>query len=58
VEYGVEIAELGKSIQRNVKQTVERMTGLEVVEVNINVNDVYLPTDDAEHEQEIPSRVS
>ena len=58
MEYGVEIAELGKSIQRNVKQTVERMTGLEVVEVNINVNDVYLPTDDAEHEQEIPSRVS
>ena len=58
VEYGVEIAELGKSIQRNVKQTVERMTGLEVVEVNINVNDVYLPTDDAQQEQDIPSRVS
>jgi len=34
------------------------MTGLEVVEVNINVNDVYLPTDDAQQEQDIPSRVS
>jgi uncharacterized alkaline shock family protein YloU len=46
VEYGVSIAELGRSIQRNVKQAVERMTGLRVVEVNIAVDDVYLPTDD------------
>jgi uncharacterized alkaline shock family protein YloU len=45
VEYGVSIAELGRSIQRNVKQSVERMTGLHVVEVNIAVDDVYLPTD-------------
>jgi uncharacterized alkaline shock family protein YloU len=46
VDYGVGIAELGRSIQRNVKQTVERMTGLRVVEVNIAVDDVYLPDDD------------
>jgi len=46
VEYGVAIAELGRSIQRNVKQAVERMTGLRVVEVNIAVDDVYLPTGD------------
>jgi uncharacterized alkaline shock family protein YloU len=45
VEYGVSIAELGRNIQRNVKQSVERMTGLRVVEVNIAVDDVYLPTD-------------
>jgi len=54
VEYGVSIADLGRSIQRNVKQSVERMTGLEVVEVNVNVDDVYLPTDD----QDAPARVS
>jgi uncharacterized alkaline shock family protein YloU len=59
VEYGVSIAELGRSIQRNVKQTVERMTGLEVVEVNINVNDVFLPTDQDESDTpDTPSRVS
>jgi uncharacterized alkaline shock family protein YloU len=46
VEYGVGIAELGRSIQRNVKQAVERMTGLRVVEVNVSVDDVYLPSDD------------
>lgn len=56
VEYGVSIADLGKSIQRNVKQSVERMTGLEVVEVNVNVDDVYLPSDD--QQQDAPARVS
>jgi uncharacterized alkaline shock family protein YloU len=56
VEYGVAIAELGRSIQRNVKQTVERMTGLRVVEVNVAVDDVYLAADD--DSQETASRVS
>ncbi len=57
VEYGVSIAELGRSIQRNVKQAVERMTGLRVVEVNIAVDDVYLPTP-SDDDQDAPSRVS
>ncbi|GAA1636351.1 Asp23/Gls24 family envelope stress response protein [Catellatospora bangladeshensis] len=43
VDYGASIAELGRSVQRNVKQSIERMTGLEVVEVNVNVDDVHLP---------------
>ncbi len=59
VEYGVSIAELGRSIQRNVKQAVERMTGLHVVEVNIAVDDVYLATDDDnDDDQSAPSGVS
>jgi uncharacterized alkaline shock family protein YloU len=57
VEYGVSIADLGRSIQRNVKQAVERMTGLDVVEVNINVDDLYLPGED-DQQQDSPSRVS
>ena len=56
VEYGVSIADLGRSIQRNVKQAVERMTGLRVVEVNIAVDDVYLPSDG--DQDGAPSRVS
>jgi uncharacterized alkaline shock family protein YloU len=56
VEYGVAIADLGRSIQRNVKQAVERMTGLRVVEVNIAVDDVYLPTDD--DQDTAPTRVA
>ena len=54
IEYGVSVADLGRSIQRNVKQAIERMTGLDVVEVNVSIDDVHLPDsgDDA------PSRVS
>ena len=55
VEYGVSITDLGRSIQRNVKQAIERMTGLEVVEVNVSVDDVNLP-DSGEDQSE--SRVS
>ena len=57
VAYGVSIADLGRSIQRNVKQAVERMTGLDVVEVNINVDDLYLAGED-DQQQESSSRVS
>ena len=57
VDYGVAIAELGRAIQRNVKQAVERMTGLQVVEVNVAVDDVYLPADD-DGQDAAPSRVS
>jgi uncharacterized alkaline shock family protein YloU len=57
VEYGVSIADLGKSIQRNVKQTVERMTGLEVVEVNVNVDDLYMPGS-GDQDGDAPVRVS
>lgn len=48
VEYGVPIAEVAKGIRRNVINSVERMTGLEIVEVNINVVDVYIPGGDSE----------
>jgi uncharacterized alkaline shock family protein YloU len=62
VQYGVAIAELAQSIQRNVKQAVERMTGLEVVEVNVNVDDVHLPNeneeDGYEQQHDAPARVS
>ncbi|MEV6626430.1 Asp23/Gls24 family envelope stress response protein [Amycolatopsis sp. NPDC051106] len=46
VEYGVSIADLSRSVRRNVITAVEQMTGLEVVEVNIHVGDLHLPSDD------------
>jgi uncharacterized alkaline shock family protein YloU len=58
VDYGVSIAELGRSIQRNVKQSVERMTGLRVVEVNIAVDDVFLPADNSNQDTAPVTRVS
>lgn len=56
VEYGVSITELAQSVRRNVIGSVERMTGLEVTEVNIAVDDVHLPTeqDDAQTESAPP----
>ncbi|WP_030571650.1 Asp23/Gls24 family envelope stress response protein [Streptomyces aureocirculatus] len=54
VEYGVPIADVAQDVRENVVTAVERMTGLEVVEVNIAVSDVKLP-DDEDDEQ--PSRL-
>ncbi|MEV4645950.1 Asp23/Gls24 family envelope stress response protein [Saccharopolyspora sp. NPDC049357] len=48
VEYGESIVELSRAVRRNVITAVERMTGLEVIEVNIVVNDIHLPSDDEE----------
>jgi uncharacterized alkaline shock family protein YloU len=53
-EYGAPIAEVARSIRRNVVNTVEGMTGLQVTEVNIAVNDIHLPTDDAPAVAELP----
>ena len=43
VEYGSNISEIGEKVQKNVKNTVETMTGLNVVEVNINIQGVNIP---------------
>lgn len=51
VDYGVSIVDVARSVRENVITGVERMTGLEVVEVNIAVSDVKLP-DETEDEGE------
>ena len=50
VEYGVAITDLARGVRRNVVSALEQMTGLEVVEVNISVDDVHLPSDDTDGE--------
>lgn len=42
VEYGSNITEIGKKVQENVKSSIETMTGLNVVEVNVNVQGVNI----------------
>ncbi|GLZ53492.1 Asp23/Gls24 family envelope stress response protein [Actinomycetospora sp. NBRC 106378] len=57
VEYGVAISELARAIRRNVIGAVEQMTGLQVVEVNINVVDLHLPSaDDDAADDQAPAR--
>ncbi|KAA0931526.1 Asp23/Gls24 family envelope stress response protein [Streptomyces apricus] len=46
VDYGVSIADVARDVRENVIAAVERMTGLEVVEVNIAVSDVKLPEEE------------
>lgn len=55
-DYGVSIADLAAGIRRNVINAVERMTGLEVTEVNIVVHDIYL--DDGSDEEETTETAS
>ncbi|MFL1377831.1 MULTISPECIES: Asp23/Gls24 family envelope stress response protein [unclassified Nocardiopsis] len=46
VEYGTAIQDLATAVRRNVTNAVEKMTGLEVTEINIRVGDIHLPDDD------------
>jgi uncharacterized alkaline shock family protein YloU len=54
--YGQSIVETADAIRQNVISQIEGMTGLEVVEVNVSVDDLYIPSDDDESTQE--SRVA
>jgi uncharacterized alkaline shock family protein YloU len=45
VDYGISIPDVSQAVRDNVIQRIERMTGLQVTEVNISVDDVYLGDD-------------
>lgn len=51
VEYGVRIPDVSTRIQENVKQAIEGMTGLNVVEVNIHIQGVVFPSPDQKEEE-------
>lgn len=44
--YGKSIPEIAEAIKANVSRRIEEMTGLRVVEVNVDVIDLYFPSDD------------
>jgi len=45
IKYGYKIHEVAANLQQNVKDAVESMTGLNVVEVNVHVEDVEFQKD-------------
>lgn len=45
VEYGVSIPDVSQSVRDNVISRVQGMTGLQVTEVNVSVDDVFLGDD-------------
>ena len=50
VEFGVRIPEVAHEIQRNVKKSIESMTGLKVVEINVHVQGVAFPHEQRDEE--------
>ncbi|TCS81247.1 putative alkaline shock family protein YloU [Tepidibacillus fermentans] len=52
IKYGYKIHEVARKLQQNVKEAVESMTGLHVVEVNIHVEGVELQKEEHETEEE------
>lgn len=52
VEYGVRIPAVSQKVQENVKKAVESMTGLKVVGVNIHIQGVSFPGDEASSRRE------
>jgi len=55
VEYGVAIADLAAAVRKNVIERLQRMTGLEVTEVNINVDDIWIPGTEDQDSQSAPA---
>ena len=51
VKYGVRIPDVALAAQENVKQAIENMTGLSVVEVNIHVQGVGFPEEEDKTEE-------
>ena len=51
VKYGVRIPDVALAVQENVKQAIETMTGLSVVEVNIHVQGVSFPEAEPKEEE-------
>ncbi|GII83634.1 stress protein [Sphaerisporangium siamense] len=51
-EYGVPIPDMAAGTRRNVIEAIQKLCGLEVTEVNIAVQDLHLPGEEAEEPQE------
>ncbi|MDF2565209.1 MAG: Alkaline shock protein 23 [Massilibacillus sp.] len=50
VNYGVRIPDVALTVQENVKRSIESMTGLSVVEVNVHVQGVGFQADNKDDE--------
>ena len=56
VEYPAPIQQVADTVRSQVTNAITSLVGLEVVEVNVAVNDVHLPTDD--QDDQVEARVS
>ncbi|MFF2887931.1 MULTISPECIES: Asp23/Gls24 family envelope stress response protein [Paenibacillus] len=52
VHYGIPIQEVSRQLQLNVRESVENMTGLQVVEVNVKVEGVAFKEEEPDEPQQ------
>ncbi|WP_308465194.1 Asp23/Gls24 family envelope stress response protein [Rathayibacter soli] len=55
-EYPVALQKVADDVRASVITAISTLVGMEVAEVNITINDVYLPSDDDDHDHEHESR--
>jgi uncharacterized alkaline shock family protein YloU len=55
IDYGQRIPSVASDIQRNVKQAIESMTGLDVIEVNVHIHGVQFKTPERVVEEDAAS---
>ncbi|MFG6446505.1 Asp23/Gls24 family envelope stress response protein [Microbacterium sp. P07] len=58
VDYPQPIHQVAANVRTAVASAITRLAGLEVVEVNVDVNDVHLPGDDNDDDDQNESRVA
>lgn len=58
VDYPAPIQDVADGVRQAVTDAITRLVGLEVVEVNVDVNDVHLPSNDSDDDADAESRVS
>ncbi len=52
VEYGKSIPQVSEAVRRNIINRIENLTGLQVTEVNIAVNDVFFPQQEQQQQEQ------
>lgn len=55
VEYGYSVVEVANKLRETIIDAVEYGTGLEVVEVNVQVTDIYIQGDDEDDDTDAPA---
>lgn len=51
-EYPVSLQKVAADVRAAITQAIEQIVGLQVTEVNVTINDVHVPSDDDDAEQE------
>ncbi|MFJ8894572.1 Asp23/Gls24 family envelope stress response protein [Leifsonia sp. NPDC102414] len=51
-EYPVSLQKVAADVRAAITQAIEQIVGLQVTEVNVTINDVHVPSDDDDEQQE------